>query len=208
MRPKYYSVFFASILLSGCISQKSYLDPSFPKVGYEDLQRKDSPTRLKLVVEFQRNGKPLPKADATLRDDAERVLRGSGLITPVADAGQGEVRIVVNNISDVVAARAKGFGTELTFGLVGTTHTDAYELSIFITTNGKTVSRTSIRHAFHTAIGNTSIPPSLETITPSQAFERVLEQLLLRALQDMQKSGELSWLGLPSDVNLSGLLDG
>ena len=121
-----------SLVLTGCISSKSFLDPSFPKVAYEDLKKKNEPLRLKLVVEFQRNGEPYPKADAVLRDNAERILRASGVVTPVADAGQGEVKIVVNNIADLGSARAKGFGTGLTFGLVGTTGTDANQMKIFI----------------------------------------------------------------------------
>jgi len=193
-----------SLMLAGCISPKSFLDPSFPKVAYEDLNKTSEPLRIKLVVEFQRNGQPYPKADTTLRDNAERILRASGVIVPAADAGQGEVKIVVNNIADLGSASAKGFGTGLTFGLVGSTVTDAYELSIFITFNGKTISRTAVKHAIHTAIGNTSAPPNLEAVPVNVAFERVLEQMLLRALQDMQQSGELSWLGLPDAPDLVG----
>ena len=105
---------------------------------------------------------------------------------------------------NATTTRAKGFGTGLTFGLVGTTVTDAYELSIFIAAKGKTINRTTIKHAFHTAIGNTNVPPGLEAVPPSVAFGRVLEQMLLRALQDMQQSGELSWLGFPGAPNVIG----
>jgi hypothetical protein len=194
----------ASLVITGCISPKSFLDPSFPKVACEDLKKKNEPLHLRLVVEFQRNGEPYPKADTTLRDNAERIFRGSGVIIPVADASQGEVKIVVNNIADRGSAAAKGFGTGLTWGLIGNTVTDAYELSIFITANGKTISRTAIKHAFHTAIGNTSVPPGLETVPPGVAFGRILEQMLLRALKDMQQSGELSWLDLPGAPYLIG----
>lgn len=177
--------------LSGCISPKSFVDPTFPKLSYEDVKKRPEPLRLKLLVEFQRNGEPFPKADTTLKDNAERVLRGSGVIAPVADAGEGDIKIVMNNIADLGSAAAKGFGTGLTFGLAGSTVTDAYEMSVSITTQGKTITRTAFKHALHTAIGNTSIPQGMEVVPPAVAFGRVTEQLLLRALQDMQNTGEL-----------------
>jgi hypothetical protein len=161
------------------------------------VKKKTIPFRLVLTVEFQRNGEPYPKADSTLRDNTERVLRASGVITPATDGGDGQIRVVVNNIGDRGNAAAKGIGTGLTFGLVGTTVTDAYEMSISITANGKTITRTAIKHAIQTAIGNTTIPAGLETMPPNTAFERVLEQMLLRVLQDMQYTGELTWLRIP-----------
>jgi hypothetical protein len=188
------AVFVACLALTGCISSKSFVDPSFPKVAYEDVKKRSEPLKLKLSVEFQRNGQPFPRADTTLRDNAERVLRGSGVITPVSAQEDGEMTLVVNNIADRGAAGAKGFGTGLTFGLVGTTVTDAYEMSVTITVKGKTVTRTAIKHAIHTGIGNTTIPDGLEIVPLNVAFGRVVEQMLLRSLQDIQQSGELAWL--------------
>src|SRR4051794_27472401 len=107
----------ASFLLTGCISSKSFVDPTFPKVSYDDIKKRPEPLRLKLSVEFQRNGEHFPKADMILKDNAERVLRGSSVIVPVADAGEGEIKIVMNNIADLGGAVAKGFGTGLTLGL-------------------------------------------------------------------------------------------
>jgi len=206
MNPKIRMLFLivTSLVITGCISSKSFIDPSFPKVAYEDLKKKKEPLPLRLVVEFQRNGEPYHIADTMLRNIAERILQDSSVVTPVADASQGEVKIVVNNIIDRVNVFAKGFGTGLTLGLTGTTVTDTYELSIFITANGKTISRTAIKHALHTAIGDTSVPPGVETVSPGVAFERVLEQMLLRALKEMQQSGELSWVGLPGAPYLIG----
>jgi hypothetical protein len=188
------AVLLVSFVLTGCISSKSFVDPSFPKVAYEEVKKRGEPLKLKLVVEFQRNGEPFPRADSTLRDNAERVLRGSGVVTPVAAREEGEMKLIVNNIADVGAAGAKGFGTGLTFGLVGTTVTDAYEMSLTITVKGKTVTRTAVKHAIHTGIGNTSIPEGLEIVPLNVAFGRVVEQMLLRSLKDIQQSGELAWL--------------
>jgi hypothetical protein len=177
--------------ISGCMSVKSFVDPIYPKISYDQITRLQSPLRLNLVVEFQRNGEHLPNVDQILRDNAERILRASGVIVPASDEGEDQIKVVVNNIADSSIATAKGFGTGLTLGLVGSTVVDAYEMSVVITVNGKTVERAAIKHALHSAIGNTATPEGLETMPPNMAFERVLEQMLLRVLHDIQKEGEL-----------------
>lgn len=86
--------------IGGCMSPKSFVDPAYPKVSYDQITKRQSPLRLNLTVEFQRNGEHLPKVDSTLRDNTERVLRASGVIVPVSDASEGQIRVVVNNIAD------------------------------------------------------------------------------------------------------------
>lgn len=189
--------FLACVTLVGCATPKSFVDPSVPKVSYDDIKRRPEPYRLKLTVEFQRNGEHLPKVDPTLKDNTERVLRSTGVIVATDERTVGEIRVVVNNIADIAAARAKGFGTGLTFGLAGSTVTDAYEMSISITMNGKTVSRSAIKHSLYTIVGRGSAPEGVETIPPNVAFERVLEQMILRALHEMQSTGELADAKLP-----------
>jgi hypothetical protein len=178
--------------VSACASPKSFVDPTYPKLTYDEIQKQPAPLKLSLSTQFQRNGEPFPRADPTLKDNTERVLRASGVVTPTTDGAEGQIRIVVNNIADTGAAAAKGFGTGLTFGLVGTTVADAYEMSVTITVGTKTFSRTAVKHAFHTAIGNTSTPAGVETVAPNVAFERVLEQMILRVLKEYQTSPEFS----------------
>lgn len=186
------AVALSAVVLSACVNPRSFVDPSQPKLSYENLNKRSEPLKLKLAVEFQRNGEPFPKADTTLRDNSERILRGTGVVIPAENGYEGEIKIVVNNIADRGQAATKGFGTGLTFGLVGTTVMDAYEMSVTITANGKTVTRTAIKHALFTAIGNTSLPEGVEAVPINVAFGRVLEQMLLRALQDFQNSGDLA----------------
>lgn len=128
-------------LLAGCISPKSYLDPSQPKIGYTDLTRPSKPIPLKLTTEFQRNGEPNPKANATLLDGSSRILRASGMIEPDGQNSVGSMHITVNNVADIATAATKGFGTGLTFGLIGSTVSDNYELTMQITINDKTIQR-------------------------------------------------------------------
>lgn len=181
-----------SILLSGCISPKSYLDPSQPKVSYGDLTRPTKPIPLRLTTEFQRNGEPNPKANTALLDNSSRILRATGLVDPDGEGSTGSIHIVVNNVADIATAASKGFGTGLTLGLIGSTVEDNYELTMTITMNEKVITKTGIRNGIATAIGNTSTPPGVETFTPSIAFQKVLEQMILQALKQIQADNSLS----------------
>lgn len=193
--------------LAGCATPKSYLDPSVPKASYDDIRKRIEPLKLRLVVEFQRNGEHYAKADSTLKDNAERVLRGTGVIVASDDKPVGEIKIVVNNIADMSNVVGKGFVTGLTFGLAGSTVMDAYEVSISVTVNGKTINHAGVKHAIYTIIGKKSAPDGVETIPPNIAFERVLEQMILRALHDMQSTGELAGVNLPSHVQWETLVN-
>lgn len=183
---KFHALMAVTMLLAGCISPKSFLDPNYPKVSYEELQRRSSPLKLTLTTQFQRNGEPLARVDSMLKDSTERILRASGVIAPVTEGGEGQIRLVLNNIADLGAAGAKGIGTGLTLGLIGTTVTDAYEMSVTIAVGARTFTRTAVKHAFHTAVGNSSTPQGVETVPPNVAFERVLEQMILRVLKEYQ----------------------
>ena len=195
----------ASFVLAGCASPKrSFLGASFPKVAYKDIEQRNKPLRLKLAVEFQRNGKHFPKGDIPLKDYAASILRDSGVVMPVDDdKAEGQIRVVLNNIADSGTVAVEASGTGYPLWMVGKNITDAYELSMFITLEGKTISQTGIKQAVHTAIGNMSIPDSVQTFPQDQAFPQVLEQMILRSLQVMQQSGELAWRGMPAVV-LSG----
>lgn len=191
-RAKVLIVSLAALLLTACISPRSYLDPSQPKIAYTDLERPSRPIALKLTTEFQRNGEPNPKANPTLLDNTSRILRATGIIEPDGQNSSGTIHVTVNNIADVATAATKGFGTGLTFGLVGSTVADNYELTMAISMNNKTITKSGIRNGIATAIGNTSTPPGVETFTPSLAFQKVLEQMLLEALKQIQSDNSLS----------------
>lgn len=198
----------ASFALAGCASpKKSYLGASFPRVAYKDIAHRSTPLRLKLAVEFQRNGEHFPKGDIPLKDYTAWILRDSGVILPVDDQEEGQIRVVLNNVADSGDIAAWAARTGYPAWVVGKTITDAYELSMFITTKEGAISRTGIKHAVHTTIGNMSIPEDIQTFPQNQAFGKVLEQMILRALEDMQQTGELAWLSLPA-IMLSGEMAG
>jgi hypothetical protein len=178
--------------LSGCISAHSYVDPSFAKAGYQDIERPAVPAHWHITVEFQREGAPYPKVDPTLLQQVDQIVRGSGLAMPDDSGTDATLHVVVNNFADKGSAVAKGFGTGLTFGLVGSTVIDFYEMSVTFTKNGQTVSKSGYRGALSTAIGNASGPPGLPPLDTATAFDKVVEEMMLNALTDIQSATKVS----------------
>lgn len=150
--------------------------------------------RLRLVTIVCRPTAAYPTLNAII----ERTLRGSGVTLPTSDGVDGEIRVTVNNIADLGGAAARGFETGLTFGAVGSTVVDTYEMSASLNARGRTASRSGVSHSMYTAIGNTSLPPNVEVTTVDLAFQKVVESMLLRVLQEMQQHGDL-----PGSVRIS-----
>ncbi|MCL1077525.1 hypothetical protein D5R81_05945 [Parashewanella spongiae] len=105
--------------LTGCISAKSYVDPSFSKATYEDIKPVEKKYNAHVIVEFQRNGETFSQVNQEVRNHLERTLRATGVIIPASADTNFTLNVVVNNVADMKAAMAKGFGTGLTLGAVG-----------------------------------------------------------------------------------------
>ncbi len=185
------TIFVAS--LSGCISPKTYVDPSFSKATYDDINPVVDKYESEILVEFQRNGKLFERANKEVRGHVERTLRATGVITPSLEDANISVKVTVNNVADMGEAAAKGFGTGLTFGAAGSLVTDYYKITIeFTDSNGKKLTE-NYKHALHTTIGNKSAPfNNVESTTPADGFGTVVEQTLLNFIKEMQAKGLLT----------------
>lgn len=189
-------VLVALVVLSGCVTPKSYVDPSFSKADYGDLQTTAQKYDANVTVQFQRNGKVFDKAHTELENHVLRSLRSTGIINPVtADSGLS-IRVVVNNVANMGSAATKGVGTGLTLGLAGSVVTDYYEISIeFSDGQGGTI-RNDYKHALHTTIGNKKAPiEGVAPTSPADGFGTIVEQTILNFVKDMQDSGLLTHRG-------------
>ena len=186
-----------AITLTGCISPKTYVDPSFSKASYEDVAPVKTKYQSTILVEFQRNGQHFSRADSELRGHVERTLRASGVVVPGDPSSIYSIKVVVNNIADMGEAAAKGVGTGLTFGAAGSLVTDYYEATIeFIDENG-TKHVGTYKHALHTTIGNKKAPfENVQPTTPADGFGTVVEQTLLNFIKEMQDQGILTFNAL------------
>jgi hypothetical protein len=187
------TVLFMSFCVTGCLSTKSYIDPQFRKSTYSDIAKPSTKYKSNIEVEFQRNGEHLSKADNELRTHVEKVLKATGVVEPVTEPAELKIKVIANNIADLGEARRKGFATGLTFGASGSTVTDYYDFKIEYNKGGTSKSYT-YKHAIHTTIGNSPAPIPVEPVPLGEAFGKVVEDIVLNFVKDMQQSGELTYL--------------
>lgn len=185
----------ASCILFICVtgkvfSQKSYVDPSFHKASYEAIKKLSSTIPVKVIIEFQRNGNPLPAANQVLRDNVERTLTSAGVFKPTTEPNTLiTISVTGNNIADVAAARKKGFKSGLTFGGAGSMVDDNYEfLCVYNDGSGKEQKYT-YQHAIHTWVGRKKPQTDLEPTTITNAFNQVVEDVILNFIKDLQDAG-------------------
>lgn len=183
---------FGAIALTGCVSPKSYVDPTFGKATYNDIQSVDKKHDALITVEFQRNGEKFDAAHTEVKNHVDKTLRATGVVNPTSNNSDIILKVIINNIVDMSDAAAKGFGVGLTFGAVGTTVTDYYEVTVEYTdTEGSLIK--SYKHAIHSTIGNEKAPfDNVKPTTVADAFGTIVEETLLNFVNDMQKSGKFT----------------
>lgn len=182
----------ACVTLSACVTTRSYVDPQYHRAGYDQIYRLNDPVSVMVDAQFERNGQPYPAVDSELRQVVERTLRATGDFTPTSSLGDsGVIQVVANNIADLAAARAKGFGTGLTFGAAGSTVTDAYEFQFTYRGADGKEHQHSYQDAIYTTVGNASPPVVADPTTPALAFEKVIEDVTLNFVKDLQAEGAL-----------------
>lgn len=185
--------FVACSALSACVTTRSYVDPQFHRASYDQIQRLAQPVPVRVDAQFERNGEAYPAIDSQLSAVVERTLRATGVFTPSSNpTGGAVINVVANNIADMGAARAKGFGTGLTFGAAGSVVPDFYDFTFtYRDTNGKE-HKNSYHHALYSTIGHASAPVNATPTTPALGFEKIVEDVTLNFVKDLQDQAALA----------------
>jgi len=187
-------VLFATVLLSGCLSTKHYIDPTLPKIDIASLKQPTTPQPVQVFFEFQTNGTTNTKATEYVRPIVLDTIKKSKLFSDVVTApttAQRKLFVTINNLVNMDDAKARGFTTGLTFGLSGTMVTDGYQLTASDAMTGRDEVKHSYKHAIYTTIGNADGPAGLSEVPKADAVRLAMEGLTLNLLNDMSKSGEL-----------------
>jgi len=101
------------------------------------------------------------------------------------------LEVTVNNIGNLGSAYGKEFATRLTLGLVGSHVIDGYEMTVVHSRPGGRQSTKKYKHAVHTIVGAQSGPKGMEPVPRADAFDQVVEEMLLSFLRDLQTEGLL-----------------
>lgn len=178
-----------ALVLSGCLTAKSYVDPALPRVARADIATPANPRPVQVAVEFRTKGSANAAATAEVQPRVVAVAAESGLFSAVsreaAGADAGLLTVLINNVPlEGENAEAEGFGVGLTFGAVGTMVTDSYVTTMTYSRGGETTS-VDVRHALHTTIGNKAGPEGLTPVTPVEAVHQVIDQIIWNGLDQL-----------------------
>lgn len=178
-----------AVVLTGCLTANSYVDPALPRVAKTDIAAPMTPRPVQVAVEFRTKGNANAAATAEVQPRVIAVASESGLFSSVsreaAGPDAGLLTVVIDNVPlEGENAAAEGFGTGLTFGAVGTMVTDRYISTMTYSRGGQTTS-VNVRHALHTTIGNKAGPEGLTAMTPVDAVHQVVDQLIWNGLDQL-----------------------
>lgn len=183
------AVLSCAFVVTGCLSVKSYVDPALPHVTKADIVATANPRPVQVAFEFRAKGSLNASVTAELQPRVVAVAAESGLFSTVskdaAGPDAGLLTLVIDNVSvDGENAAAEGFGTGLTFGLVGTMVTDGYIANMIYTRGGQSTS-VDVRHAVHSTIGNHSGPAGMTAMAPQDAAFQVIDQIVWNGLDQL-----------------------
>ena len=172
------------ILFSGC-GAKSYVDKKYEDSPSQKVVVSTIPYEVQIIVEFQRNGEHFAVVDKQLNDNVVQAFKLSGIISTDSNT-KPSVKVICNNVANIGTAVGKGVLTGLTLGLAGSAVSDYYQIHIEYT-DGDIVVKKEYNHAIHSTIGNASSPyPNAEPVSPTVAFNGVIEDVILEFIADMR----------------------
>jgi hypothetical protein len=179
-------------LTSGCVSM--YVDSALREVSPAQVVRPAEPHPVQLLFTFQTKGVNNTRATDALKKQVREAVEASGLFAavgtdPVAGGAIADVRLDNVPITSEKEAMAKGFGTGLTFGLVGSSVTDGYVCTVDYLPPGETRKVTvSARHAIHATAGAKGAPANgIKARNAADAVDTMTRQVVTSALIALSK---------------------
>ena len=183
---------------TGCTNMKDYyVIQETPALSYGEISKDDDKQSLDVTFEFQTNGQMNPGVTNRYRAQVIGALNQTGCFSEV-HAGVGRssrsLHLVVNNVVDSLGgAVMQGFFSGLTFGLIGTKVTDNYAIeAVYSGGSGDSTnsnygwSLTTTSGLIHAGVSNGTKHGTLDS-----AFDRLLEQVVLRVISDLQAKNKL-----------------
>ena len=152
--------------------------------GYRVVMSANNEERLKKA--YDNLGQP--QDAVTVAGDIGKPETGRKLVD-IAVKNFGRVDVVINNAGGEIKDNA--YNTAATFGLIGTRTTDYYMISVTYQIPGKESIVMEYQHAIHATLGLKLGPPGLESMTFHAAFDKIVEEVILLLLYELQEKGVL-----------------
>jgi hypothetical protein len=169
---------------------KSYVDPTLPVITNAQLPKVQQPMPATVLFEFRTKGNNNARATGALSGRVMAAVAQSGMFgqlsSTVTDPNGALLKVTIDNVADMGNAVAKGVGTGLTLGLAGSLVTDNYICTATYTVGGKSY-ETTVHHALLSTIGNHSAPQGLSPMSPQEAMNQIVDQLVWHALSQLDQ---------------------
>ncbi len=181
----------AALTLSGCLSTRSYVDTALPIVGKADVGSVAAPAPVQVLAEFRTQGNANARATGFMKPRVIAVANESGLFTTATESpapNNATLTVVIDNVPLTDNAAAKGFGTGLTFGAVGTMVTDGYSATLTYRAGDASTS-VEVKHALHSTIGNHKGPENLTPVRADEAAGQIIDQITWNGLKQLRAQG-------------------
>jgi len=177
---------------------RTYVDPQYHRADYASLRPLASPIPVNVEGRWLVNGSPVPPAkdngyndgSADVRASVEAALVPSRVLKPTREHAFAVLLVVVDDRADLASARAMGSKVGWSFGHKGGEVVDDFAFSCTWRAQGRETQR-SYRHAIHTIAGKFPEPVGLERIDEHAAAQKIVDDVVLNCLQDLQDSGVL-----------------
>ncbi len=180
---------------SACMSVHSYVDPGLGEPHYADLKKPANPQPIQLLFEFQTRGVANARATEALRARVLEQMTQSGLFSQVSydpvPSGR-KLSMTLDNEPLTDNAAAKGFGTGLTLGLVGSVVRDGYVCTTNYIEPDHDAVTTTVKHEIVSTIGNAAGPAGLTALSLQDAATVVVRQIVGRSLAEIDAKSDLS----------------
>jgi hypothetical protein len=187
-----WSLFLLLVCATGCLATKAYVDPKFRSADYLSIKAPGTPLPVTVTATFQTNGKANKHLHNVVRKKLTKVLAATRVFTEPVNTNAtpaGRLDLTVNNVGNLAGAAGKGFATGLTLGLAGSEVVDGYVMTAIYTPSGGAAVTRTYEHAIHSTIGLHSAPKGMEPVPLAEAFDQVIEDMVLNFLRDLQRDG-------------------
>lgn len=198
MRTKLWMALALSASLTACVTPPSaYVTHQFQTIEPEQIAATQQPLRLQLVTRRYRGEQLHDDASPWVYAGAVQALERSRVIQPSPQGEDGKVLVVVKELEatagDTASSIGKGILAGLTLGAIGSTETGEFDISLEITTNGKTIAHAPVRVDVSIRMGSASVPAGLPSYRDANdALQRALSDAILWSIWDMQQQGRLA----------------
>lgn len=177
--------------LSGCVTD-AYVEPAQPIIAANQLPSVPNPKPVTVLFQWLTNGKENPGAAAQMKGRVLSAVTESGMFTRVSstvDSSRANIlTISIDDRADIGESEAKGFGTGLTLGLVGSLARDDYICKADYASAGRTMSAAA-RDTLLTAVGAHATPTGLKPVRPLDGINEIVDQLVWHSLKQLDGQG-------------------